>query len=148
MPHLAHCILVNLPHHENETIFFVVIKWPFTNFHWLLAYQGNCFLAKLNDHENETILILDRNIEGILKFMISRNNAQRQLLSREFFRRYRRVCIFSVTRQFTNRTQLTFFGVLCSGQGRRKHYKNGMAHWLKGTLAGFLEVRLCTLSEG
>ena len=40
-------------------------------------------------------LIADRNIEGIIKFIISRNNAQRQLIVREFFRRYRRVrCFF------------------------------------------------------
>ncbi|XP_065065212.1 annexin A6-like [Rhopilema esculentum] len=31
-----------------------------------------------------------RNVDGILKFIISRNNAQRQLIVREFFRRYRR----------------------------------------------------------
>jgi len=46
----------------------------------------------LKDAQNvgRALLQKNRNIEGILKFMISRNNAQRQLLSREFFRRYRR----------------------------------------------------------
>ena len=30
------------------------------------------------------------------------------------------------------------------GQGRRKHYKSGGAHRLRGTLKEFLEVRLST----
>jgi len=35
--------------------------------------------------------VTERNVEGILQFLTTRNNAQRQLIIREFFRRYRRV---------------------------------------------------------
>eukprot|EP00794_Sanderia_malayensis_P020578 gene20578-22603_t len=36
------------------------------------------------------LLQKNRNVDGILKFLIARNNSQRQLIVREFFRRYRR----------------------------------------------------------
>lgn len=38
----------------------------------------------------KAMLQKNRNVEGILQFMATRNNAQRQLIIREFFRRYRR----------------------------------------------------------
>jgi len=38
----------------------------------------------------KAMLQKNRNVEGILQFLTTRNNAQRQLIIREFFRRYRR----------------------------------------------------------